>query len=169
MYYYCTLPHRSGRSLLSCYSAAILASKSLTHGGRRYLRKPAYIVKSFAFLFRSSIMCRRVPSLLLYCELASLDLCSSQLRPVHIMRFGMFLVMVSGNAAYLPAYWRMIFESPCASRGSIWRLAMTCIVSIHWKNWTGIDNVHPVHLSSSEPLPYSSPRSFLAEHGTFPY
>lgn len=84
-----------------------------------------------------------------------------------MMRFGMFLVMVSGNAAYLPANWRIIFESPCASRGSIWRLAIIYIVSIdlYIKYW--VDDLHPGHLSNFVPPLYSSLRSFSEEHGTF--
>lgn len=142
---------------------------SFTHGGRRYLRNPAYIVKSFAFRFKSSIMCRRVPSLLLYWEFASRDRCSSQLRPVHMIRFGIFLVMVSGNAAYLPANWRMIFESPCASRGSIWRLAIIYIVSIdlHIQHW--VNNSHLERQSNFAPPLCSSLHSFSKEHGTFLY
>lgn len=97
---------------LAIYSAAILASISFTHGGSLYFKNPEYMVRSLALRLRPSIICLRVPSLLLYCELLSFALCCSQLVPVHMIRFGTLRVIVSGSDEYLLANWRMVLESP---------------------------------------------------------
>lgn len=89
---------------LPAHSAAILASMSFTDGGSLYTRNPAYIVKSFPCLLRSSIIRRLVPSLELYCALTILRRCCSQLFPAHSMRSGTMRLIVFGSAACLAAY-----------------------------------------------------------------
>jgi hypothetical protein len=98
-------------------SAAIRAKVSLTEAGRRYLRKPAYIIRSLATVLSCSIIMLRVPSLPPYADRARTARCSLQHRSVQRIRGGTLRATVCGRAEYCAALWRMTEESPLAWMG----------------------------------------------------